>query len=88
MPATAAIVLNAWTLPSNVRHDVIFKVLDALPVHQGALLINDHDPKPLFYQLDAEHPGKFRHEPVVVPQPGQFGVLVVRQPVAGEIPMA
>ena len=57
MNINPAIIVNAWTLPSNVRHEVIFRVLDALPPRQAVLLVNDHDPNPLFYQWDAEQPG-------------------------------
>ncbi len=54
-----AVVINAPVLPPPVRHQLIFDVFDALPVNHSALLINDHDPKPLIYQLQAEQPGTF-----------------------------
>ena len=54
-----ALVINAPVLPPPVRHQVIFDVLEALPPTHVALLINDHDPKPLFYQLKAEQPEAF-----------------------------
>ncbi|MCL5013043.1 MAG: DUF2249 domain-containing protein [Firmicutes bacterium] len=54
-----AITLNAWQFPASIRHQVIFDLLDALPVHHTLMLVNDHDPKPLFYQIDAEQPGVF-----------------------------
>ncbi len=41
------------------RHDLIFQACDALPVDEAFVLVNDHDPKPLYYQLAAEHPGEF-----------------------------
>ena len=56
-----AVTLNAWQFPASIRHQVIFSLLDALPIHHTLLLINDHDPKPLFYQIDAEHPGLFAY---------------------------
>jgi uncharacterized protein (DUF2249 family) len=85
MDYPSAMTLNAWTLPSNIRHDVIFRVLDALPPYQAVTLINDHDPKPLFYQLDAEQPGVFARETVNPPRPDFFAVLITRRPKAGEI---
>lgn len=85
MDYPAAITLNAWTLPSNIRHDVIFQVLDALPTYQAVALVNDHDPKPLFYQLDAEHPGVFSREPLTPPRTDLFAVLITRRPQPGEI---
>ncbi|WP_243239838.1 DUF2249 domain-containing protein [Sulfobacillus harzensis] len=85
MDYPSALVLNAWTLPSNIRHEVIFRVLDALPPYQAVTLINDHDPKPLFYQLDAEQPGAFSRETVSPPQPELFAVVITRRPKRGEI---
>ncbi|MCL5115892.1 MAG: DUF2249 domain-containing protein [Firmicutes bacterium] len=87
MESDVALTLNAWTLPSNVRHEVIFKVLEALPLHQSLMLVNDHDPKPLFYQLDAEKPGMFRHQPATAPSPEYFAVTITRHPVPGDIPL-
>ena len=58
-----AVILNAWQFPANIRHQIIFVLLDALPVNHTLMLINDHDPKPLFYQIDAEQPGVFSRAP-------------------------
>ena len=41
------------------RHPLIFQTFDALDPGQGFQLVNDHDPKPLYYQFAAEHPGRF-----------------------------
>ena len=85
MSVNPVIILNAWTLPSNVRHDVIFRVLNALPPRQAALLVNDHDPKPLFYQLDAEHPGQYLHEAIDAPAPDRFLTLITRKALSSDI---
>jgi len=45
------------------RHPVIFDRLDSLQVGEALRLVNDHDPKPLKYQLMAEYPGMFAWEP-------------------------
>jgi uncharacterized protein (DUF2249 family) len=42
------------------RHTIIFETLDALAPGAAIVLVNDHDPKPLYYQLTAERPGAFR----------------------------
>lgn len=39
------------------RHPLIFKTFDALASGESFELINDHDPKPLYYQFQAEMPG-------------------------------
>ena len=41
------------------RHQLIFDNFDQLSPGEGFVLVNDHDPKPLYYQLEAEQPGKF-----------------------------
>lgn len=41
------------------RHAKIFELVNALALDASFVLINDHDPKPLYYQLDAEYPGQF-----------------------------
>ena len=41
------------------RHPLIFSTFDALAAGEALLLVNDHDPKPLFYQFNAEYPGIF-----------------------------
>ncbi|HEX6339012.1 MAG TPA: DUF2249 domain-containing protein [Jiangellaceae bacterium] len=45
--------------PPARRHELIFTSYSALAAGQGFVLINDHDPKPLYYQFAAEHPGEF-----------------------------
>ena len=41
------------------RHELIFENYHALSAGDAFVLVNDHDPKPLYYQFDAEHPGRF-----------------------------
>lgn len=41
------------------RHQLIFENYHALASGEAFILVNDHDPKPLYYQFDAEHPGEF-----------------------------
>ncbi len=36
------------------RHPLIFRTFDALAPGETLLLVNDHDPKPLYYQFQAE----------------------------------
>ncbi len=44
------------------RHPLIFKTFDGLDEGQTFELINDHDPKPLYYQFQAERPGVLEWE--------------------------
>jgi uncharacterized protein (DUF2249 family) len=41
------------------RHQLIFETYSALRAGETFELINDHDPKPLYYQFAAEHAGEF-----------------------------
>lgn len=41
------------------RHQLIFATYGALEAGDGFVLVNDHDPKPLYYQFAAEHPNQF-----------------------------
>jgi uncharacterized protein (DUF2249 family) len=52
-------VLDARTLPSAVRHAQIFETFEALAPGTGFELVNDHDPRPLYYQFAAERSGAF-----------------------------
>lgn len=44
------------------RHPLIFGTFDCLHPGEALLLINDHDPRPLFYQFQAEAGGEFTWE--------------------------
>jgi uncharacterized protein (DUF2249 family) len=41
------------------RHRKIFELVNQLAVGGSFVLVNDHDPKPLYYQLEAEYPRQF-----------------------------
>jgi uncharacterized protein (DUF2249 family) len=50
--------------PPARRHQLIFETYGALGTGESFELVNDHDPKPLYYQFAAEHPGEFEWEPL------------------------
>lgn len=52
-------VLDVRTEEPKRRHELIFETFTDLPVGQTYVLVNDHDPKPLRYQFDAENAGEF-----------------------------
>ena len=51
--------LDVRETPPRVRHPLIFQTFDDLQPGQAFVLVNDHDPKPLRYQLAAEREGTF-----------------------------
>lgn len=58
MPAQP-LELDVRVIPPREKHPTIFRAFDNLASGQALLLINDHDPKPLRYQLMAERPDTF-----------------------------
>jgi uncharacterized protein (DUF2249 family) len=54
--------LDVRTLIPRERHPLIFRTFGALAAGDAFVLVNDHDPKPLFYQFQAECTGEFTWE--------------------------
>jgi uncharacterized protein (DUF2249 family) len=55
-------VLDVRALAPAQRHEKIFVTYGALGAGTAFVLVNDHDPKPLRYQFEAEHAGRFTWE--------------------------
>lgn len=51
--------LDVRNEPPARRHDLILGTYKDLEPGAGFELINDHDPKPLWYQFDAEYKDQF-----------------------------
>ena len=51
--------LEVSNLPPSGRHTEIFRTFDALKPGEAFVLANDHDPRPLLYQFQAERAGRF-----------------------------
>jgi uncharacterized protein (DUF2249 family) len=54
--------LNVSNIVPKERHPLIFRTFDELREGESFILINDHDPKPLYYQFLHERPGHFEWE--------------------------
>lgn len=52
-------VLDVREMAPRERHPTIFDTFEALKPGAAFVLVNDHDPKPLRYQFEAERPGRF-----------------------------
>jgi uncharacterized protein (DUF2249 family) len=59
---------------------VIFVTYDNLEPGGGFVLVNDHDPKPLRYQFEAEHAGEFTWD-YLESGPERWRVRIGRPPV-------
>jgi regulator of cell morphogenesis and NO signaling len=53
-------VLDVRDLAPRFRHPKIFEAFDRLGPGETFVLVNDHDPKPLYYQFQFERPGAVR----------------------------
>jgi len=51
--------LDVRNVVPRERHTLIFDTFEGLKPGEAFVLINDHDPKPLYYQFQAEHTGQF-----------------------------
>ena len=69
--------LDVREVPPRVRHPLIFSTFDGLPVGCSFILINDHDPKPLLYQFQAERQGQFQWE-YLMTGPEEWRVRITR----------
>jgi uncharacterized protein (DUF2249 family) len=48
--------------PPAKRHEMVFEAFDELEPGEAFVFINDHDPKPLYYQMEAENNEPFKWE--------------------------
>ncbi len=59
MPESKTLTLDARPIIPREKHPAIFSAFDSLESGDTLELINDHDPKPLYYQFSAERNGQF-----------------------------
>lgn len=52
-------IVDVRSIVPPERHATIFQLVDELAPGTSLVLVNDHDPKPLYYQLEAEYPRQF-----------------------------
>ena len=70
--------IRASDIDVSVRHQTIMAAIDALAPGEAVRLHVDHEPKPLYYMLQAERPGHVSWEPE---QSGPTEwIVVVRRP--------
>jgi uncharacterized protein (DUF2249 family) len=55
-------VLDVRTEIPRRRHELIFESFGKIAPGEAYVLVNDHDPKPLRYQFEAENAGEFSWE--------------------------
>ena len=52
-------VIDVREVAPRDRHPLIFSTFRKLGTDETMDLVNDHDPRPLYYQFQAELPGRF-----------------------------
>ncbi len=57
--STSEKIVDVSQLPPPQRHPLIFSTFEHLTPGEAFVLVNNHDPKPLYYQFKAEHEGQF-----------------------------
>ncbi|MHB8522211.1 MAG: DUF2249 domain-containing protein [Limisphaerales bacterium] len=55
-------VMDVRPIPCAIKHGLILKTWRELSVGDHFILLNDHDPVPLYYQFAAQFPGAFTWE--------------------------
>lgn len=60
--ADAVTVIDVREIVPRERHPLIFRTFDMLEPGTAFLLVNDHDPKPLYYQFSIEREDQFDWE--------------------------
>lgn len=78
--ATDVTVVNKFDVrpfPPAKRHDMVFDAFDDLRPGEAFVFINDHDPKPLYYQMEAENSEPFKWE-YLMTMPQEWKVKVMK----------
>jgi uncharacterized protein (DUF2249 family) len=70
-------VIDVRSIVPRERHPLIFNTFEQLKPGYGFVLVNDHDPKPLYYQFEAEHQGTFGWD-YLEKGPGVWRVVISR----------
>jgi len=58
-------VMDVRPIPCSIKHGLIIQTWLDLQVGQHFILLNDHDPVPLFYQFSAQWPDTFTWQHLV-----------------------
>ena len=70
-------VLDVRDIPCSIKHGLILQTFQDLEVGQHFILVNGHDPVPLYYQFSAEWPDTFTWEHLLK-QPEEVRVKVTK----------
>jgi uncharacterized protein (DUF2249 family) len=70
-------VMDVRPIPCSIKHGLIIKQWLELAVGDHFILLNDHDPVPLYYQFSAQWPNAFTWEHLVK-GPMEFRIKITK----------
>jgi len=70
-------VMDVRTIPCSIKHGLIIRTWLELPVGDHFILLNDHDPVPLYYQFSAQWPNAFTWQRLLK-GPGEVRVKITK----------
>ena len=76
-------VMDVRLIPCSIKHGQIIQQWLNLAVGDHFILLNDHDPVPLYYQFAAQWPNAFTWEHLVK-GPEEFRVKITKLKAVGE----
>ncbi len=76
-PIETAKTMDVRKIPCSVKHKLIIERWFGLAVGDHFVLLNDHDPVPLYYQFSAEWPQAFSWEHLTK-GPDEFRVKITK----------
>jgi uncharacterized protein (DUF2249 family) len=77
-------VMDVRPIPCSIKHGLIVRTWLELPVGDHFILLNDHDPVPLYYQFSAQWPGAFTWEHLAK-GPEEFRVKITKLKAAATV---
>src|SRR6266567_168858 len=80
-------VMDVRPIPCSVKHGLIIQTWLDLAVGDHFILLNDHDPVPLYYQFCAQWPESFTWE-YLVKGPDEFRVKITKVKALATVPDA
>ena len=83
--AASGPMLDVRVIVPRDRHSLILGRFEGLPPGDSFVLINDHDPRPLYYQFQAELTGRFTWE-YLASGPEVWKVRIGKRPVGPDSP--
>jgi uncharacterized protein (DUF2249 family) len=82
-------VMDVRPIPCSIKHGLIIRTWLEMNVGEYFILLNDHDPVPLYYQFAAQWPGAFTWEHLVK-GPDEYRVKITKLkallPISEEVP--